>query len=196
MNELLNDGQLIRVVPQDFQYSNRGLIVHILSGCFVIKLAAPPTGLKIGQVIEFYSPTKHGTLFFNSSIAKIDEDKIVVLKPKKHRFLQRRAFTRIKFGEQVELMRDGDVLNATAVDLAAGGIKVTSKESFDIDSTYNIKFPLVGGKDIECQFVPVLVQKSEENIYTVAGKLVHLPYKDRMRIIQYCLRKDIEYNRK
>lgn len=196
MNELLNDGQLIRVVPQDFQYSNRGIILHILNECFVIKLAAPPTGLKVGQVIEFYSPTKHGTLFFNSSIAKIDDDKIVVLKPKKHRFLQRRAFTRIKFIEQIKFTKNDETIMGTSIDLAAGGIKVTSEHTFDIDSSYSIEFPLAGGKNIKCDFVPVLVQKSEDNIYTVAGKLMHLPYKDRMRIIQYCLRKDIEYNRR
>jgi len=197
MNELLNIGQKIKVIPQDFQYSNRGKIVSILKEGFVIQLVAPPTGLKVRQVIEFYSPTKFGTLFFNSAIAKIDDDKIVVLKPLKHRFLQRRTFTRIKFAEKIELKKDKKLIEAQAIDLAAGGIKMKSKESFGIDDVYDIKFSLVGGLErISCQFVPVLVQRSEDNIYTVAGKFVDLPYDDRMRIIQYCLRKDIEFNRK
>jgi hypothetical protein len=196
MNELLNINQLIRVIPQDFQYSNRGIICDILKEGFVIKLAAPPEGFVIGQVIEFYSPTKFGTLFFNSSIAKVDGDKIVVLKPKKHRFLQRRTFTRIKFAENIDVTKNDKKINATAVDLAAGGIKMKSEEKFELDETYSIKFPLSGGNDIRCKFIPVLVQHAENDIYTVAGKLVDLPYKDRMRIIQYCLRKDIEYNRK
>ena len=36
----------------------------------------------------------------------------------------------------------------------------------------------------------------EDNIYISAGKLLEVPQKDRMRIIQYCLRKDIEYNKR
>ena len=197
MNELLNIGQKIKVVPQDFKFSNKGIIIAILKESFVIELIAPPTGLKLRQVIEFYSPTKHGTLFFNAAIAKIDENKIVVTKPLKHRFLQRRTFTRIKFGEKIDLTKNGKAIAAEAVDLAAGGIKMKSKESFGIDEIYDIKFALSGGlDDIKCQFIPVLVQRSEDNIYTVAGKFIDLPYDDRMRIIQYCLRKDIEYNRR
>lgn len=196
MNELLNLGQKIKVVPQDFLYSNKGTIELILKEIFVIKLVAPPTGLKIGQIMEFYSQTKHGTLFFNSSIAKIDEDKIVVIKPNKHRFLQRRVFTRIPFAEKIELSKNNQSIDATSIDLAAGGIRMKSKESFGIDDVYEIKFPLAGGQDISCKFIPVLVQRSEDGIYTVAGKFENLPYTDRMRIIQYCLRKDIEYKRK
>lgn len=196
MNELLNLGQKIKVVPQDFFYSNRGTIELILKEIFVIKLVAPPTGLKIGQIMEFYSQTKHGTLFFNSSIAKIDGDKIVVIKPAKHRFLQRRVFTRIPYAEKIELKKGEDVIDATSIDLAAGGIRMKSNTTFGIDDIYDIKFPLAGGNDISCQFIPVLVQRSEDGIYTVAGKFGELAYTDRMRIIQYCLRKDIEYKRK
>lgn len=196
MNELLNIGQKIKVVPQDFEQATRGTIVSLLNESFVLQLAAPPTGLKVRQVIEFYSPTKFGTLFFNSSIATIDEDKIVVLKPKKHRFLQRRTFTRIKFAEKIEVKHNGVEIEAKAVDLAAGGLKMKSKESFGIDEVYELKFPLAGGQDVTCKFVPVSIQHSEDGIYTVAGKFLDLPYTDRMRIIQYCLRKDIEYNRK
>ncbi|RAI15950.1 MAG: hypothetical protein DKM22_00275 [Candidatus Melainabacteria bacterium] len=195
MNELLSIGQKMRVVPQDFEYANRGHIVKILDECFVLQLDSAPTGLKTKQVMEFYSPTKFGTLFFNSAIAKFDEDKAIVLKPKKHRFLQRRTFTRIKFAEKVLLKHD-EQFEATAIDLAAGGLRVKSEHPFAIDDIYDVEFPLSGGKDIVCKFSPVLVQRSEDNIYTAAGKFVDLPYKDRMRIIQYCLRKDIEYNRK
>lgn len=198
MNDLFSRNQEFSIVPQNFKYSNKGKIVDILERCIVIELEKPPTGLEKLKINEFYSQTRHGTLYFNAAIAKIDEAKnrIVVMKPKKHRFLQRRTFTRIKFVEEIELKIDGTTIPANTKDLAAGGLKVLTKECLDLNKIYDLDLPLAGGDPIVCKFQPIKMEKNEDEIYTSAGKLLEVNSKDRMRIIQYCLRKDIEYNKR
>ncbi|MCQ2790109.1 MAG: PilZ domain-containing protein [bacterium] len=196
MNELLNIGQEFCIVPAKIEHSNKGVITDILNNSFVIELIKEPEGLIIQRVLEFYSQTKHGTLYFNSSIAKIEGKKIVVLKPRRHRFLQRRTFTRIKFVEPIELKLNQTKITAESVDLAAGGLKLKTDKTLNIDKKYKISIPLTGGENIKGYFEPIKIEKDEKNIYTTAGKLVEISYADRMRIIQYCLRKDIEYNKR
>ena len=111
--------------------------------------------------------------------------------------MQIRAFTRIKFIEELELKYDGNVIKATTQDLAAGGIKLRTKDCLDLNTEYDISLPLAGGDDIICKYKPIKMEKVEEDdIYISAGKLLDVPQKDKMRIIQYCLRKDIEYNKR
>ena len=199
MNNLFNRNQEFSVVPQNFKFANKGKIVDILERCIVLELEKPPVGLEKMKINEFYSQTRHGMLYFSSAIAKIDEAKnrIVVMKPKKHRFLQRRTFTRIKFVEDIVLKDKDREIPATTMDLAAGGIKLKSKEVLDLNTYYNVAIPLAGGEDIICKFQPIKMEKNEEdNIYISAGKLLDVDQKDKMRIIQYCLRKDIEYNKR
>ncbi len=199
MNDLFTRGQEFSVVPQNFKFANKGKIVDILDRCIVLELEKPPTGLEKMKINEYYSQTRNGVLYFSSAIAKIDEDKnrIVVMKPKKHRFLQRRAFTRIKFIEEIELKLDNSTIKAITEDLAAGGIKLKTKECLDLNKEYDLALPLAGGDDIICKYRPIKMEKVEEDdIYISAGKLLEVPQKDKMRIIQYCLRKDIEYNKR
>lgn len=196
MNELLNMGQEFCIVPAKVENANKGTITDILNNSFVMELIKEPEGLIVQRVMEFYSQTKHGTLYFNSSIAKIEGRKVVVLKPRRHRFLQRRTFTRIKFVEPIELKLNNSKIPAESVDLAAGGLKLQTKKTLDIDKKYQISIPLAGGDNIKGYFEPIKIEKNEKNIYTTAGKLVEISYPDRMRIIQYCLRKDIEYNKR
>ena len=162
MNNLFNRGQEFSVVPQNFKFANKGKIVDILDRCIVLELEKPPVGLEKMKINEYYSQTRNGVLYFSSAIAKIDEDKnrIVVMKPKKHRFLQRRAFTRIKFIEDLELKYNDLIIKATTEDLAAGGIKLKTKECLDLNTEYNISLPLAGGDDIVCKYRPVKMEKS------------------------------------
>lgn len=199
MNNLFNRNQEFSIVPQNFKYSNKGRIIQIFENSIVLELEKPPTGLEKLKINEFYSQTRHGTLYFNAAIAKIEEDKniIVVMKPKKHRFLQRRTFTRIKYVENIVLKTATEEFPATTMDLAAGGIKIKTDACLDLNTIYDTQIPLAGGNDIVCKFQPIKMEKDlEDDIYISAGKLLEVDQKDKMRIIQYCLRKDIEYNKR
>lgn len=195
MNELLNLNQEISVVPKDFKNANKGKISRILENSFAIELSNPPVDLESKNVMEFYSQTKHGTLYFTSPIVKTDGNILVVLNPKKHRFLQRRTFSRVKFVQDLWLESENKSYNAKSVDLSAGGMKIKTTESISIDLKYNMNIDLPGGESISTTYQPIKIEKSEEGVYTLAGRFMDLSRKDKMKIIQFCMRKNIEYNK-
>lgn len=195
MNELLTVDQEISVVPKDFKNSNKGKIARILENSFTIELMHPPVDFEEKNVMEFYSQTKHGTLYFTSPIVKTDGNILVVLRPRRHRFLQRRTFSRVKFVQELQLEADGKIYNATSRDLSAGGLKIEMNESLNLDLNYNMIINLPGGETLNTKFEPVKIEKSDEGIYTIAGRFVEISKKDKMKVIQYCMRKDIEYSK-
>lgn len=195
MNELLTVDQEISVVPKDFKNSNKGKIARILENSFTIELMHPPVDFEEKNVMEFYSQTKHGTLYFTSPIVKTDGNILVVLRPRRHRFLQRRTFSRVKFVQELQLEADGKIYNATSRDLSAGGLKIEMNEALNLDLNYNIIINLPGGETLNTKFEPVKIEKSDEGIYTIAGRYVEISKKDKMKVIQYCMRKDIEYSK-
>lgn len=191
MNELLEKGQTISIVPKDFKYSNKGEIIQVLEKCFSIEVKQKPEGILPKKVMEFYSSTKNGTLYFSSTVVKAEGNVVVVTIPRKHRFLQRRAFTRVKFAEEMELNESSKTYQITSIDLSAGGIKFKTKESLDIDKEYSLNLNLINNI-IKCTYLPIKIEKNEDGFYTLSGRFKNLNRADRMNIIQFCIRKNIE----
>lgn len=192
MNELLEVGKEISIVPQDFRNSNKGKITEVQNRKFMIEVIREPKGLALSNIMEFYSPTPNGTLYFNSSITQIDGNVLTVRIPLKHRFLQRRAFTRIKFNKEMECKLDGKTYNVKSLDLSFGGMKITSKEALNVDSDYELCLPLFKGQDIMCVFQPIRIEKKENGNYTISGRFQNLADTDKMTLTQFCMRKKIE----
>lgn len=192
MNELLEKGQEISIVPQDYKHSNKGKVLDIKSSFFTLEAMHEPEGILPKKVVEFYSQTKHGMLYFSSGVIKVDGNLIVATFPRKHRFLPRRAFTRIKFIQDLDLKIKDKTFKTTALDLSAGGLKLKTNEHLDIDSEYEICINLLGKNNISCIFEPIKMDKNEDGSYTLAGRFKNLKRTDRMKIIQFCIRKNIE----
>jgi c-di-GMP-binding flagellar brake protein YcgR len=192
MNELLEKNQLISIVPKNFKNSNKGKVLDIMNTCFTLKLEHEPQDLLPKKIMEFYSTTKNGTLYFSSSIVKVDGDVLVVLMPRKHRFLQRRAFTRIKFIQDLDLKLNGKSINASSLDLSAGGIKLKTNEHIELNSEYDLRINLIKDNYINCKYEPLKIEKTDDGNYILAGRFKNLNKIERMKVVQFCIRKDIE----
>jgi len=66
MNELLEKGQEIRIVPQDFRNSNKAKVIDVQDTNFSLEVFHSPDGILLKKMNEFYSPTKNGMLYFVS----------------------------------------------------------------------------------------------------------------------------------
>jgi len=192
MNELLEKDQVISIVPKDFRNSNKGKVVDIQERGFSIEVIHAPTGILANTLIEFYSPTKNGMLYFSTSISDINENILTVKAPIKHRFLQRRAFTRVKFEQEMNFEANDKSYKINSIDLSAGGIKLKSDEFLDINTDYGVCVKLMINKTIECTFEPIRIEKNEEETYTLSGRFKNLTNTDKMMLIQFCMRKNIE----
>ncbi len=97
MRELISKDQRIIMVPHDFKYANKGTITEVAPDYFTLELDYEPEGLLKNNYCEFYTQTSHGTLYFDSYAKEINGKTLKIASPAKHKFLQRRQYTRIKY---------------------------------------------------------------------------------------------------
>lgn len=196
MNELLEKGQEIRIVPQDFRNSNKAKVIDVQDTNFSLEVFRSPDGILPKKMNEFYSPTKNGMLYFVSDVTSIDGNKLTVSIPRKHRFLQRRAFTRIKMKQEFELSLSTDSFKPLLLDLSAGGCKFSVNNGLDINSEYHFVLKILNGPSVDCKLDPIRVVKNDDETYTVSGRFKSLSNTDKMALVQYCMRKNIENENK
>lgn len=196
MSELLMKDQIMSVVPQDYRNSNKGKVLDIQDRTFTLEMLHAPDGILPKKLMEFYSQTKLGMLYFSASALEINGNVLTVTIPRKHRFLQRRSFTRIKFVKDVNLISDNINYSATTRDLSAGGLKLNTKEPLNINSKYGISIRLLGDRYLNCKFEPIKIEKNDDKTYTVSGRFDELENADKMKLMQFCMRKDIENDNK
>lgn len=192
MAELLEKEQVLNIIPQDYRNSNKGKILDINERSFSLELFHDASGIIPQRIMEFYSSTKNGTLYFTSSASEINGNIITVAIPKKHRFLQRRTFTRIKFIRDLELVSENRNYKAEAIDLSAGGLKLKTNESLSLDNDYNLCLKLLDKCSLECKYQPIKIEKNSDGSYTLSGRFQNLTNADKMKLTQFCMRKNIE----
>lgn len=196
MRELIEKNKKITVVPSDFKFANKGTIVDVEPRYFTVELEYEPKGMLRHNYCEFYTQTNHGTLYFDSFPETIEGNRIKVATPAKHRFLQRRQYTRIKFMYDLDLKNSDGYKKITTLDISAGGMKFRTNENINIEAEYSIVLPLSEKQSIECQFSPIRIEKNENGGYTVSGRFEFKNSLDKMTLIQFCTKRSIEIKNK
>ncbi len=192
MRELIKKEQLVTIVPQDFKNSNKGKVLEVSQEGFTMELKYKPEGLIQNHICEFYSMTDNGYLYFESYIQGLENNVIKIANPVKHRFLQRRKYTRIKFVENIELECDDKKYKASTLDLSAGGMKIQTAENLDIEKNYKVVLKLSNEQEIKCKYQLIRVERGDNNKYTISGRFTQLSNIDKMVLVQYCMQKEME----
>ena len=197
MRELVVENQRVLIIPQDFKYVNEGTVKSVSAGDFVLELDYEPKGILVNNYCEFYTQTKHGKLYFDSYAKTIDGKKLVIASPAKHKFLQRRQYTRIKFVGDTEIFSNGASYKIQTLDISAGGMKLCTSEKIDIDSTYELNVQVSDTSSVKCYFNPIRVEKQKEDEgYLVSGQFSFDSNKDKMMLVQYCAKRSVEIKNK
>ena len=192
MRELIKENQIVTIVPQDFKLTNKGKVLDVSMDGFRMELKYKPEGLIVNHICDFYSFTDNGYLYFESYIQKLENNVITIANPVKHRFLQRRKFTRIKFLEDLELTC-GDVSHKVrTLDLSAGGMKLRTADNIDIEKVYDVSIKLSDEQEIKCKYQLIRVEKGDSGLYTISGRFTCLSNFDKMTLVQFCMKKDME----
>ena len=192
MRELIQKEQLVTIVPQDFKNSNKGRVLDVDMEGFRMELKYKPEGLIKNHVCDFYSLTDNGYLYFESYIKDLQNNVISIANPVKHRFLQRRKFTRIKFNEDLALTFEDKSYSVRSLDLSAGGMKLQTKENIDMEKVYGITVKLGNEQEVKCKYQLIRVEKGNNGLYTISGKFANLSNIDKMTLVQFCMKKDME----
>ena len=192
MRELVKKEQVVTIVPQDFKNTNKGRVLDVDMSGFRMELMYKPEGLIKNHVCDFYSMTDNGYLYFESYIQNLENNVITIANPVKHRFLQRRKYTRIKFIEEILLNFENVSHKARTLDISAGGMKVQTAENINIEKEYNVTLNLSGEHQVSCKYQLIRVEKGNNGLYTISGKFTNLSNIDKMTLVQYCMKKDME----
>lgn len=196
MGELVKKEQVVSIVPQDFKNATKGKVIDVTDKHFLLEVIHQPKGIPLNDSAEFYSQTHNGVLYFESDVKKIEGNVITIDNPIKHRYLQRRKFTRIKFVQTVELKKEQKSHHASALDLSAGGMRLKTDECIDIDCDYNVSFELSADQIINCKFQPIRIEKRDDGFYTLSGRFQYLSNVDKMILVQFCMQKNMENKNK
>ena len=197
MRELIEKGQRITMVPANFKCANKGTVTEVADNGFTLELDYDSDGILKNNYCEFYTNTAHGTLYFESYAKDIADKTLKIASPARHKFLQRRKFTRIKFMHELEVKSEsGSSYKITTLDGAAGGMKFKTSENMDIEGKYQVTLPLTEDMSVTCTYLPIRIEKGEDGAYTHSGRFLFNENKDRMTLIQYCTKRSIEINNK
>ncbi len=198
MRELVVENQKVLMIPQNFKFANKGTVTAVRAGDFTLELDYEPDGILENTYCEFYTQTAHGKLYFDSYAKNIDGKTLVIASPAKHKFLQRRQYTRIKYIYNLELSLDNNNYKISTLDISAGGMKFLTNDKLDIDASYDIKLPLFGVNEtvMNCKFQPIRLEKKSEGGYIVSGQFVYNSNHDRMIVVQYCAKRNVEIKNK
>ena len=192
MRELIKENQLVTIVPQDFKKTNKGKVLEVSMDGFRMELKYKPEGLMINHICDFYSFTDNGYLYFESYIKDLNNNIISIANPIKHRFLQRRKFTRITFLSDIELKSGDKVHKARTLDISAGGMKLSTKENINIEDEYDVTLQLEKDLSVSCKYKLIRVEKNDAGIYTISGRFTCLSNIDKMTLVQFCMKKNME----
>ncbi len=196
MRELIAKDQRIIMVPHDFKFANKGTITEVQPDYFMLELDYDADGILKNNYSEFYTQTSHGTLYFDSYAKEINGKTLKIASPAKHKFLQRRQYTRIKYILDLDMFTEGDAKKITTLDISAGGMKFKTNDAINIDKDYRITLPLSEEQNVECGFSPIRIEKNNEGGYTVSGRFDYNSSMDKMTLTQYCAKRSIEIKNK
>lgn len=192
MRELIKNEQFVTVVPQDFKKTNKGRVIDVAVDGFRLELKYKPEGLVVNHICDFYSLTDNGYLYFESYIQALENNVVTIANPIKHRFLQRRKFTRVKYIENLELISQDIVHKIRTLDISAGGMKLTTNENIDMEKIYDVVLKLSDEQVIKCKYQLIRIEKNDNGQYTISGRFSNLSNIDKMTLIQFCMKKDME----
>lgn len=196
MRELVVENQEVLIIPQDFKSVNKGVVKSVRAGDFTLELEKDPANIMVNTFCEFYTQTAHGKLYFDSYAKEINGKTLIIASPAKHKFLQRRQYTRIKYIHDFQINSEGKNYNISTLDISAGGMKFNTEEKIDIDLKYNISVPISDESTITCIFEPIRVEKISDNQYVVSGRFNYNNTRDKMMLTQYCAKRNVEIKNK
>ena len=198
MKTLLKKNKKVSILPQDVQGAAEGTIKKALKDFFEVEI--PQEDLKYyktGENVELFAAVDAGMLYFSSELEEINENLLKIKTAKDYELLQRREYTRIPLDKEIKIKDNNTICHC--IDISAGGMKLEMEKQPDMEKDYTISFSLDGRTEISCYLRPIRISKDDKKKngkYIVSGRFVLLKNIDKIAIVQYCFKKNIENTNK
>lgn len=165
-------------------------VIEVCEDCFKVKLNNKAK-YEVDESVELFAMTSLGQLYFETIVKEINDDNTIsIWFPMSSKYLQRREYSRIPTDMDVILEDDTNTVNAKVFDISAGGLKLTTNKQLVLLKEYKILLS-VENKEIKTEFQPIRMEAFEEK-FVISGRFKQISNYDRISLVQYCFRKQIE----
>lgn len=191
LNQIFENKEF-NIISRSIENASKCTVVEICEDCFKVKLNKRNAKYETDESVELFTMTQNGQLYFETIVKTVEDDVVSVWFPITYKYLQRREFSRITSDEEIILNKDNKKIPAKIVDISAGGLKLSTSEQLELQSEYTIELK-IENKIIKSTFEPIRIE-AVKNIFISSGRFKNLANFDRISLVQYCFRKQIENN--
>lgn len=191
-NQILENKEF-NIISRSIDNAAKCNVIEVCEDCFKIKLQSGEK-YEPEESVELFTMTSKGQLYFETVIKEIDNDIISVWFPITYKYLQRREYSRIPSDKTIILNNNSDKIEARVINISAGGMQLETDRQLDLLTEYAIILE-IENKKLETVFEPIRIEASQDKFIS-SGRFNNISNYDRIALVQYCFRKQIENNNK
>lgn len=191
-NEILENKEF-SILSRSIDNATKCQVVSVSEESFEVKLDIQGK-YEVDESVELFTMTSKGQLYFETIIKDIQGDILSLWFPINYRYLQRREYSRIHMDKEIVLTKEGSNIDAKIVDISAGGLKVTTNEQLELMAQYSLSLN-IDNEIANCTFEPIRIE-ANANSFVSSGRFNDITSHDRIALVQYCFRKQIENSNK
>jgi len=191
-NEILENKEF-NILSRSIDNASTCIVNKVSDDCFDVKLSMKGK-YEIDESVELFAMTQNGQLYFETIVKEVNDDIITLWYPINCKYLQRREYSRISVDKEIELFLEEKKIPARIIDISAGGLKVITDEQLNLLGQYSLSIE-VDGEVASCLFEPIRIE-ANNNKFISSGRFNNISSHDRIALVQYCFRKQIEISNK
>lgn len=185
----------VKIIPSNPEDILNGLIVDCNENKFTIKLQS-----NTKKTFDYNSTSdiliKHNTCIikFEANFTVISDELIEIETPKNYKIIQRREYPRVNVNSEIKVTNSScpdKFIAAKIINLSGGGISFETNAAIKAGDLLNTTLDFIKTKSINV-LLDVVRSTSNELINIVSASFKKILNSDRILIIQYCLKKQLE----
>lgn len=193
MRNQIVENKEFNILSRSIDNAEKCIVIDVQEDFFRVKLNNKRK-YEQNESVELFAMTSKGQLYFETFIKEINEDIISIWFPISCKYLQRREFSRINISKEVTLQKDKEEIIAKISDISAGGLKVITSQQLQLLNEYSINLN-IENKKVNAIFEPIRIESAESG-FVSSGRFKNISNYDRIALVQYCFKKQIENSNK
>lgn len=191
-NQILENKEF-NIISRSIDNATKCSVIAVNEDCFTVQIGGNYK-YEADESVELFTMTSKGQLYFETIVKEVNENKISIWFPLSYKYLQRREYSRIQTEQEVELEYKDRTIIAQISDISAGGLKVITQEQLQLLEEYKTSIN-VENKVVKTIFEPIRIETSNLGFIS-SGRFKEISNYDRIALVQYCFRKQIENSNK
>ena len=193
MRNQITENKEFYILSRSIDNAEQCKVIEVCEDCFKVKLKNPRK-YETDESVELFSMTSNGQLYFETIVKEVQNDIISIWFPITYKYLQRREYSRVYLNKTITLKSGNNVINAQVIDISAGGLKISTKEQLELLKEYMVSIE-IENKTLETTFEPIRTEALSSGFIS-SGRYKNISNYDRIALVQYCFRKQIENSSK